>query len=234
MHVTRVYPKRDDLIPAPSPVTGSPEQPGTEHLVSVRAEVLSDAEHALGNLFQRIRHVARAAGDRLGPHSERMNANLQDLERLLELVFDYVSPVEVELRPTACSRIADSLAAQLRTHGATELATGKCPELRLLADGRVLSRSFQLLARTLANELACASSASIEIQHNEGLGQAEFVVHVVSRAASAVGGAEAADRPTCSASTQRLQPSQLSSPSKNRAASQVGGGSTSDMLRPSA
>src|ERR1044071_9824306 len=101
---------------ATTPLTANDEQRGGEQLVSVRTEVLTDAEHALGNLFQRIYHVTRVAREGLGPYADRLNGTVQDLERLLELLFDYVSPVDLEMRPTSCGRVAESLAVQLRAH----------------------------------------------------------------------------------------------------------------------
>ena len=88
-----------------------------EQLVAVRREVLSDVEHAVGNLLQRMHHVARAAKAGLGPQGERLQQTLDELERLLELLFDYVSPVEVQMRPTAAAQIAESLAAQAARAG---------------------------------------------------------------------------------------------------------------------
>ena len=100
------------------------EQRGDEQLVAVRREVLNDVEHAVGNLLQRMHHAARAAKAGLGPQGERLQNALDDLERLLELLFDYVSPVEVQVRPTDAERIAESLAAQLRAQGVAEVTHG--------------------------------------------------------------------------------------------------------------
>ena len=58
---------------------------------------------------------------------------LTDLERLLELLFDYVSPVDVQVRPTDAERVAESLAAQLRGQGG-EVAVAAVPAVRVLAD----------------------------------------------------------------------------------------------------
>ena len=129
-----------------APVSAQREQQGGEQLVSVRREVLNDAEHAVGNLLQRMHHAARAARSGLGAQGERLQSALDDLERVLELLFDYVSPVEVQVRPIDAGRIAESLLAQLRAQGAAELAPGELPAVQVLADPRVLSRSFLLLA----------------------------------------------------------------------------------------
>src|SRR5215470_18429518 len=121
------------------PVPG--DDSGDEQLVAVRRAVLNDVEHAVGNLLQRMHHAARAAKGGLGEQGERLETALDDLERLLELLFDYVSPVEVQVRPTDAERIAESLAAQLRGQGAAELAPGAPPAVEVLADPRILSRS---------------------------------------------------------------------------------------------
>lgn len=118
-----------------------------EQLVAVRREVLNDAEHAVGNLLQRMHHAARAAKTGLGVQGERLQSALDDLEHLLDLLFDYVSPVEVQVRPLEADRVAESLAAQLRAQGVDSVTRAGAPGLQVLADSRVLSRSFLLLAQ---------------------------------------------------------------------------------------
>ena len=70
---------------------------------------------------------------------------LDDLERLLELVFDYVSPVEVELRPSDAERSPRvwrrSCAAQGVVRGARD---GRCPAVHV--DGRPARPEAQLPA----------------------------------------------------------------------------------------
>lgn len=124
---------------------------GGESLVAVRPEVLSDAEHALGNLFQRLYHVTRVAREGLGPHADRLTDAVRDLEQLLELLFDYVSPVDMELRPVGCGRVAESFASHLRGERPTRVVPGPWAAERVMADPRILARSFQLLARALPN-----------------------------------------------------------------------------------
>src|SRR5258706_3553805 len=94
------------------------EQRADERLVAVRPDVLSDVEHAVGNLLQRMHHAARMARTGSGAPDERLQTALDDLERLLELLFDYVSPVEMQVRAIDAERVAESLAAQLRGQGA--------------------------------------------------------------------------------------------------------------------
>lgn len=122
-----------------------------EQLVALRTDVLSDVEHAVGNLLQRMHHVARAARGALGVQGERLQAGLDELEQLLGLFFDYVSPVELQLRTTDAARIAESLAAQLRGHGAAvTIEPSTVPAV--VADPRALSRCFALLAQAGARE----------------------------------------------------------------------------------
>lgn len=122
-------------------------QEGTaECLVAVRPDVLNDAEHAVGNFLQRIHHMARVLGAAAdAQQADRLRLALGDLERLLELLFDYVLPAEVAVRPTAAGVVADSLAAQVRAQCGGEVEVSACPAVRLLVDPKSLSRSFQLL-----------------------------------------------------------------------------------------
>lgn len=152
------------------------EQRGDEQLVAVRREVLSDVEHAVGNLLQRMHHAARAAKDGLGPQGERLHNALDDLERLLELLFDYVSPVDVQIRPTAAEQIAESLAAQLRAQGVAEVTHGAAVTIDVLADPRVLSRSFVLLAQACARACEGGGPVAIEVVHDAAGDRVQFLV----------------------------------------------------------
>ena len=140
-----------------------------ERLVAVREDVLNDVEHAVGNLLQRMHHAARSARAEMGAHGERLETALADLERLLDLLFGYVSPVDVELRPTDAERVAESLAAQLRGQG-VEVAVAAVPAVRVLADTRALGRSFQLLAESRQ----WGGSFSVDVRHDAAAERVEF------------------------------------------------------------
>lgn len=157
-------------VPAPS------DERGDEQLVAVRRAVLNDVEHAVGNLLQRMHHAARTAKAGLGAQGERLQTTLDDLERLLELFFDYVSPVEVQVRPTDAERIAESLAAQLRAQGVSEVRLGATAATRVLADPRVMGRSFLLLAQACARELDGAGPVAIDVVHDPAGDRVQFLV----------------------------------------------------------
>jgi hypothetical protein len=160
------------------------EQRGDEQLVAVRREVLNDVEHAVGNLLQRMHHAARAAKAGLGAQGERLQSALDDLEHLLELLFDYVSPVEVQVRPAAAERIAESLAAQLQAQGVAEVTYGAAPGLHVLADTRVLSRSFSLLAPACARACEGGGAVTIEINCDAAGDRVQFLVQSAAATAS--------------------------------------------------
>lgn len=145
---------------------GAPQATPSEQLVAVRAEVLSDAEHALGNLFQRIYHLTRLTRDTLGPNGERLTSAVENVERLLELLFDYVSPVEVELRSVAALKVVESLASQVRSQSSAEVATPECPPVYVVADARLLRRTFQLLVRAFARDIERASRIALGVSHD--------------------------------------------------------------------
>jgi hypothetical protein len=145
---------------------GAPKATPSEQLVAVRAEVLSDAEHALGNLFQRIYHLTRLTRDGLGTNGERLTSAVENVERLLELLFDYVSPVEVELRSVAAQKVVESLASQVRSQSSAEVATADCPPVYVVADARLLRRTFQLLVRAFARDLERASRIALGVSHD--------------------------------------------------------------------
>jgi hypothetical protein len=151
---------------------------GDEHLVAVRRAVLNDVEHAVGNLLQRMHHAARSASTGPGSHGDRLQASLEDLERLLELLFDYVSPVEMELRPTEAARVAESLAAQLRTHGLGEVSVSAVPPSSVLADPRLLTRCFSLLAQTCARDAGEQHPVDIDVVHDAAGDRVTFALRL--------------------------------------------------------
>lgn len=152
------------------------EEHDAEQLVALRRAVLNDVEHAVGNLLQRMHHAARSAKTSLGVQGERLETALDDLERLLELFFDYVSPVAVQVRPADADRIAESLAAQLRAQGVSEVSLATSPAIQVLADPRVLSRSFLLLAQACAREYDGNGPLAIEVVHDAAGDRVEFLV----------------------------------------------------------
>jgi hypothetical protein len=184
-----------------------------EQLIAVRRVVLNDAEHAVGNLLQRMHHAARSAKAELGVHGERLESALDDLEHLLDLLFEYVSPVEVSVRATEADRVAESLAAQLRAQGAELVTPRSAPGLHVLADTRVLSRSFLLLAQAWRGPRGAAEPIVIDVVHDHAEERVHFFVQegtsegtVQDGLASAVaarlielqgGELQARPRPTC-------------------------------------
>jgi hypothetical protein len=123
----------------------NPEGVSAECLVAVRPDVLNDAEHAVGNFLQRLHHMTRLLGAADAQQADRLRLALGDLERLLELLFDYVLPAEVAVRPTDAVAVADSLVSQVRAQTAGAVTASECPLVRLLVDPKSLSRCFQLL-----------------------------------------------------------------------------------------
>jgi hypothetical protein len=152
------------------------EQSGDEQLIAVRRAVLSDVEHAVGNLLQRMHHAARAAKAGLGAHGERLHTALDDLEHLLELLFDYVSPVDVQIRPTSAGRIAESFAAHLRAQGLADVTCGAGAGMEVLADPQVLGRSLGLLAQACARECEAAGPLAIEVVYDAAGERVQFSV----------------------------------------------------------
>ena len=118
-----------------------------EHLVAVRLGVLADAEHVVGNLLQRIQHLARLSERALGIEAARLQEAVAGLERLLQMLFDYVSPTQVCMRQTVAATIADSLLAEVRSHATGSVMVGERASVAMVADRRLLSRSFQLLGQ---------------------------------------------------------------------------------------
>lgn len=144
--------------------------------MAICPEVLNEAEHALGNLFQRIHHIARVAREGLGANAERMTGALSDLQELLDLLFDYVTPVTLDARPVGCDRLAESLAANVRPLVAQELTTNCAAGATIDIDTRVLSRSFQVLARARTRELAAAQMVALTGTHDAASGTVDLVM----------------------------------------------------------
>jgi hypothetical protein len=147
-----------------------------ERLVAVRTDVLNDVEHAVGNLLQRMHHAARTARSAPGVADDRLQGALGDLERLLELLFDYVTPVDVQVRPIAADRVAESLAAQVRGQGGGEVAFESIPAASVLADLRALSRSFHLLVQGCGRDWGAAGAVSVVVAQDGDGGRLTFAL----------------------------------------------------------
>jgi hypothetical protein len=150
----------------------------------VHPDVLRDAEHTLGNLFQRIYHATRLNRDGHGANVDRLTAAIEDLEGVVELIFDYVSPVELELRSIPAARIAESLVSQITPLTKGDIVLEACPAVSVLADSRRLRRCFQLLGRACEHALAAADRVSISVGHDAVEEQAEIRVSCSSPSGS--------------------------------------------------
>lgn len=146
--------------------------------MAICPEVLNEAEHALGNLFQRIHHIARVAREGLGANAERMTGALANLQEILDLLFDYVTPQTLEMKPVGCDRIAESLVSNLRPFVIQDLKAGSAPAATIDADTRVLSRSLQVLAKARARELAAAQSVSVATAKDDARGAIDITLAV--------------------------------------------------------
>ena len=159
-----------------------------EMLVSVRPEVLHDAEHAVGNLLQRIHHTARVALHGVEvEHRERVGDALSDLERLLELLFDYVSPVDIDARPTDAGKVASSILSQVREHAGESVEMSGVADGKVLVDPRALSRCFQLIGRSLGATWKESADVGVDVASGGALEGISFAVRAARVESPAVG-----------------------------------------------
>lgn len=163
-----------------------------ETLVSIRPQVLDEVEHGVGNLLQRIHHATRVA--MVGcdaDQRDRVRVALSDLERLLELLFDYVSPIEIATRPTDASRVASSLVAQVRGYAGAGVEMDGAATGTLLVDPRVVSRAFQLIGDSLGAVWKETSSLAVRVDPGEGGEGMVFSISGVAAESGALLGAAA-------------------------------------------
>ena len=151
----------------------SRERLEAERLVVLRTAVLSDAEHAVGNLLQKLHHAARVAGNGNGEAAERLGGTLTELERVLGLLFDYVTPTEVGVRPVAATSVLESLVSHVRDAGGDGVDVGDAPAGQVCADPRVLGRSFRLLSAALGDQWKLRTSVAADADE---AGRIAFVV----------------------------------------------------------
>ncbi|GIW39893.1 MAG: hypothetical protein KatS3mg076_0470 [Candidatus Binatia bacterium] len=107
-------------------------------LVVLSPAVLAEAEHALGNLFHRLHFFCRKAeGEGLPPVGE----TVASLEETFRLLFDYVSPLPLDLRCVPALAVVRSASAAL-------------PSLRLECDGSVENKTLQVDSGRLSHAFA--------------------------------------------------------------------------------
>lgn len=120
-------------------------------LVLVRPSVLDNVGHVLGNLFQRMYHLAERAKESDTVVAAELESSTARLEDFLKLVMDYMSPPRLSLQSVPAGDVAQSLARQIGD------VVGMAPSidgldeagLPLLVDPGCLSRSFALIAGQL-------------------------------------------------------------------------------------
>ena len=110
----------------------------------------------------------------LGIEAARLQEAVAGLERLLQLLFDYVSPTQVCMRETVAATIADSLLAEVRSHATGSVMVGERASVAMVADRRLLSRSFQLLGQACGCDWGAARHTAITVSHNRSLRRVEF------------------------------------------------------------
>jgi hypothetical protein len=101
---------------------------------------------------------------------------IRDLEGVVELVFDYVSPVDLALRPIPADRIAESLVSQISERSKGQVLLGDCPAVSVSADSRRLRRCFQLLGQACEHDWTVADRISVRVTHEPADERVEFQI----------------------------------------------------------
>jgi signal transduction histidine kinase len=139
-------------------------RPGDAALVAVRPEVMGEAEHAFGNLFHRLHYLAQKLQNRGVEGAAALGGSVTDLEDLLRLVLDYVSPLAIEARLLDAETVVRGLESGL------ERRLGeRCEEVaqaRVLGDGGQLSQAFAYMRRVLAE----GTHVDVKVERDVGEG----------------------------------------------------------------
>jgi len=128
-------------------------------IVLIRPQVMDNVGHVLGNLFQRIYHIAERTKETDAMRAADLESSTRRLEAFLQLVMDYVSPPSLSFQYVSAADILQSLARQISdvVVAAVKVSTPAALEERLLVDAGRLARAFALLAaqfqqRTIRDE----------------------------------------------------------------------------------
>jgi hypothetical protein len=147
-------------------------------LVVVQQNVLATVDHAFGNIFQRLYHLARTMRAASAPALSPLEDSIRELQALLELFVDYVAPIAIEGRAMRAADVAASFrhhldeavgAGQLNVTLATELSAA------VVVDPARLARVFHLLAQSLHESLDHGTSS---VSVGVGVGGAHFEIVV--------------------------------------------------------
>jgi hypothetical protein len=133
-------------------------------LVGVRLEVVSEAEHAFGNLFHRLRYLAQKLDAKGVEGVAALEGALTDLEDLLRLVLDYTSPLAVVAQPVGADTVVRSLASAL----ARPVPAFGGEGLRVIADAGHLSEAFGLMRRALGGDSGVGDPLEARVEESEG------------------------------------------------------------------
>ena len=124
----------------------APEPDDEGQLVVVRPRVVENADHVFGNLFQRLYHGTRRAGDLDAELGAELEDSAARLEEALQLLLDYVAPFPPSLERVMATEIATSLAQRL---GASVTSAAAAADLRVAVDPGRMARAFDLMATQL-------------------------------------------------------------------------------------
>ncbi len=129
--------------------TGRSETDG--QIVVVRAQVIENIGHVIGNLFQRVYHLIDRTREADASAAEQLHTGARRLETFLQLVIDYMSPLSLSMQYIAAPEVAQSLARGLSdtVGGSVKVDVKASLDGRLLVDPGRLARGFDLLAAQL-------------------------------------------------------------------------------------
>lgn len=120
-------------------------------LVVIRPRVVENAEHVLGNLFQRLYHGVERTRSLDAGVAEDLAASVDEVERCLQLVLDYVAPFPPALESVPVGEVAESLAQRVGERLGRKIDVACSVDGAVLVDPGRLGRAFAQMVPRLAS-----------------------------------------------------------------------------------
>lgn len=156
----RPPPGCSSMIPAPDGVVrASADELG--QLVIVRPRVVENADHVLGNLFQRLYHGVERARALDGALADDLAASMHEVEDCLQLLLDYVAPFAPALEAVPVPEILASLRQRVGERLGCDVVSDAGPEGTVMVDPGRLGRAFAQMVLRLVPASASSTPARL-------------------------------------------------------------------------
>lgn len=148
------------MMPA-AEVAAHPSLDEVGQLVVVRPRVVENADHVLGNLFQRLYHGVERTRDLDAALANDLAMSLHEVEDCLQLLLDYVAPFAPAVEPVPVDEVLASLSQRVGERIGRAVEVVAHAEGSVMVDPGRLGRAFSQMVLRLVPDAPPAAQARL-------------------------------------------------------------------------